>query len=391
VILIKSKTDKDKKWEIGQHSLVKHEILSKYLTTYIHILGSKWNTINIIDGFAGKGEYITGERGSPIHILDCCKEISSTNTKIKKFNCFFIEEDPVNYANLDLCLKRYSESEETNIEIDIIHWNCSFEQAMDQIFAEYKYELENQPSFFFIDPFGHSGVSFSTIRRIFRLGKSYLARPEIFLNLMVNSVNRWKDTDQNQKLLTGLFGTDTWHSEIGEICSSVPDMDFREGISLYYRKRLSDETLAKFTCRYRFRSSKTNVWLYDMIHATTHFKGLQVMKDIMYNTGVEGAFEFYGRNQKIQLSFSRNNLYTFAKISLEVEKAKRWISALVENLPGLSFDEILEIAYPFTPFVVKNIRSAVKQLEKDQLVIVERISSKRDGVKGLDKIWKKSN
>ena len=63
-------------WDKSPHTAAKHNILRKYVQAWSAILaqGSFHRRIIYIDGFAGPGEYIGGEDGSPIIVLRSLKE-----------------------------------------------------------------------------------------------------------------------------------------------------------------------------------------------------------------------------------------------------------------------------------------------------------------------------
>jgi len=53
-------------WPREPHTEAKHAILRKYLDAWLPII-TRWNgRVVYIDGFAGPGEYIGGDNGSPI-------------------------------------------------------------------------------------------------------------------------------------------------------------------------------------------------------------------------------------------------------------------------------------------------------------------------------------
>ena len=59
------------RWQLEPHTRAKHEILRRYLQAWMVILSQgRFREILYIDGFAGPGEYIGGEVGSPIIALD---------------------------------------------------------------------------------------------------------------------------------------------------------------------------------------------------------------------------------------------------------------------------------------------------------------------------------
>ena len=77
-------------WERKPHTGAKHDILRRHLNAWFPIL-TRWNErVGFIDGFAGPGEYLGGEPGSPAialkaaisHASDCrtrnCSSSSSS-------------------------------------------------------------------------------------------------------------------------------------------------------------------------------------------------------------------------------------------------------------------------------------------------------------------------
>ena len=60
-------------WPIEPHTSAKHQILRKYLDAWLPILGTYNKRIIYIDGFAGPGEYVGGEPGSPIIALEAAR------------------------------------------------------------------------------------------------------------------------------------------------------------------------------------------------------------------------------------------------------------------------------------------------------------------------------
>ena len=59
-------------WQADQHTLAKHYILKRYLEAWAPILLQRGLNKGVlyIDGFAGPGEYIGKEPGSPIIAMD---------------------------------------------------------------------------------------------------------------------------------------------------------------------------------------------------------------------------------------------------------------------------------------------------------------------------------
>ena len=87
-------------WSIEPHTEAKHAILRKYLDAWLPII-TRWNgRVVYIDGFAGPGEYIGGEDGSPIiaikavleHKLSIGAETRMLFIEADKNRCEFLKQ-----------------------------------------------------------------------------------------------------------------------------------------------------------------------------------------------------------------------------------------------------------------------------------------------------------
>ena len=67
-------------WKLDPHTLGKHLVLRAYLDAWLPILGRWRRRILFIDGFAGPGEYVDGEEGSPIIALNALCEHQSKSS-----------------------------------------------------------------------------------------------------------------------------------------------------------------------------------------------------------------------------------------------------------------------------------------------------------------------
>src|SRR5215831_18229027 len=90
---------KDTLWQLDPHTIAKHQILRKYLDAWLPILGTYNHRVVYIDGFAGPGEYLGREPGSPLIALDAA--LSHQATLAKELVFLFIEEraDRVDHLN----------------------------------------------------------------------------------------------------------------------------------------------------------------------------------------------------------------------------------------------------------------------------------------------------
>ena len=84
-------------WRLDPHTLGKHKVLREYLNQWFPIMGMTNRKILFIDGFAGPGEYLDGEPGSPIIAIDSFLEHKSRNLITAEVGFVFIEENRARY------------------------------------------------------------------------------------------------------------------------------------------------------------------------------------------------------------------------------------------------------------------------------------------------------
>lgn len=383
-IIISSIKDKDSLWELQEHSKVKHQILKAYLPTFFKITTSKhWTEFIYVDGFAGVGKYKGGELGSPLHALNLLSYQANRISRIKKIYCIFIEKNKDNFNGL---VENIDEIQYNN-KIIVRTYNDEFSNVINGILSEYHDTLSVNPSFFFIDPYGYSKVPFEINQKIFEFAdhtKRNYGRPEIFYNLMVGFMDRFMDDESKDRSITKLFGTENWKQNVTEIQRNNK-WDLRRAFSYYFRERLISETDAKYTWKYKFKNPKTNKWIYDMIYATTNFKGLKVMKDLMNKIGKKGTFEFHGRYENM----IRNQLELTDFMNIEdprQQELKKFLKNNIITNNTYDYEDLLELIYVDTPYVETDLKQCLKDLERQGFCKIKRIASKRDGIKEGDKI-----
>lgn len=357
------------KWEYREHTKVKHILLKKYLTAWIPILG-RWNPkICYFDGFAGRGEYTDGTLGSPLIALKVADELSQYFGEII---CFFIEKDADNFKNLENVLEREKSRIQNWQKIKVIKENNEFANVINEIFGYLRKEKSTlAPSFFFVDPFGFSGIPFSTIQKILENPKT-----EVFFTFMVRDIARFIQLPELEEIFNKLFGTYKWRKILNS--SEKPELAL---INLY-REQLHDIAGVKYSWPFRVCTSEKVQTLYYLLHVTNNFKGHSIMKNIMFNQSAEGNFAYLGP----QDITARTQMRLFDVHS--VEDLKKF---LLDRFKGerLSYKKIQEhVCTPWhlePPYIDKHYREALKELEKEEKIRVDRITSKtKRGLGGDD-------
>ncbi|HEY4673594.1 MAG TPA: three-Cys-motif partner protein TcmP [Nitrososphaerales archaeon] len=355
------------KWKMREHTRVKHELLSKYLDGWIRILGKYNPQLVYFDGFAGRGEYVDGQIGSPIIAMQVAEKYKDY---IESFTCIMVEANPDNFQNLKTVVER-EKGKYSKAKVSI--YNQQFANVIEQQLKQLEQKgLRSYPTFFFLDPFGFSGVPFEMVKKILSVEKT-----EVFFTFMSRDINRFLESRHHSQPLDQLFGTDEWKNMLN------PDAEKRqEALVELYRKQLSKDAGVKYIWAFRVSHTEKREPIYHLIHASNHIKALLLMKGIMYNQGAEGAFTYFGPDER-EYGKDQMRLWTFKE--LEVKKLQE---ILLQAFKGrkVSFVGIMEETW-YLPFIEKHYRLALQELYKKSVVDKIPITSKsKDGLGDKDMV-----
>jgi len=351
------------KWEYREHTRVKHELLRKYLSAWIKILGRFHRKIWFIDGFAGRGEYTdkTGEvvaLGSPLialevanGLLEYCEE-KGQQPYFDKFVCISIEKDADNYKNLQNVIEREKQRLKFKDKLEIKPLNSEFAFVIDEVLK--KVGARIAPSFFLIDPFGFSGVPFEIVKGILALRHT-----EIFFTFMTREINRFLSAENVGPILDELYKRPDWREIIKVTNWQKRDQALKD----LYIKCLLEDAKVRYAWAFRVCTDEKYQTLYYLIHATNHFDGLKIMKDIMYKQGPAGEFAYLGPRE----AQYRSQLMLFND---DVPSLERF---LLNRFKGQtkSFQEVLEETYMDTRLTDKHYKEALQNLENKGEVTIE--------------------
>lgn len=347
-------------WRYQEHTRVKHQVLQKYLGIWFVIL-SKYSNVNYFDCFGGCGAYtsdsINFEPGSPILACQAWENAKKTNNGLSIF-CF--DTDSSNLGNLKKVFADYCPNYK-----NVTFINNDYDAAMNSLLDE----LENKnmtiaPSFFFIDPFGHS-LKYDTISRIISLPQS-----EVFLNFMYNSVTRYLKLENLECNYNELFGCDDWKT-----IKNFKGKQRENHIVDLFRNQL--KKVSKFVMPYRICFPDKERTYYYLYHLSNHEKGVSIMKDCFASLN-EGRIEYLGK--------IKDQMSVFDVKSIKEEDVKELLTNCYSG-DTVAFEKIIEDQIDATPFLEKEFRSVLKQMKKEGVVSMRNVTSKTDkGLSGLDEI-----
>jgi len=271
-------------WDIPIQTKTKLAILENYLNAWATVLKETGDVLYYVDGFAGPGSYRdpkTKQRvpGSPIRAI----KIYQKHKQEKKWKY------ELRFINVEKDVNIFEELEEQTGKFKkkfyIKNLSGEFLDKIDDIIGE----IENNHTFFFIDPFGISGIDFDKLLQVFKRRKT-----EIFLNFNYNGLQRClgelknlnhkddkirnlavKTIDRvSQMLGLGIEELKSLHGLI-EI-----DPQKERWILKTYRSNLTEHKRFPYPFKNKFPGSERT--FYYLFFMTDNIVGLKIMKDIMY-------------------------------------------------------------------------------------------------------------
>ena len=255
-----------------EHAYVKHYLLEKYLSRWGYKIGSKWDTLVFIDGFAGPWgsndkEFNDASFGIAIKALrEAVEGLSKINRSVRGV-CVFVEKDPQPFAKLDEFAKK--QSTET-VRAVALHGRFADKiQAID----DYIGTVGNTPfKLVFLDQKGWAAAPMDQLKTFVR------SRPcEVLFNVMTSFLTRFVEREGMAPSYYSLFG----RSDVVDRIRALPKgTGEREQAAVdEYCKSLRE------TCGFKYVSqavimdvSKERIRYY-FVFATNSVHGIQVFKD----------------------------------------------------------------------------------------------------------------
>ena len=282
--------------QIEEHSKAKLDVLRRYIREYFDRLGTnKFRekfTLDLVDGFAGGGEFSDDGRlfaGSPLVMLE---EIQAAQSRLNmgrrkplEFDCkcHFVDVEPAHVAHLrETIVKRGFSVEGGHVDIH----TARFSDVVDGIVADI---LRRQPkagrSIFLLDQTGFSQVELSLIARIFRK----LPAAEVILTfaaeLLVNVLG------ERPELVKAVAPLDLSESDVLDLLHTKEGVGGRAAAQRVLRDHVRRYTGATFDTPFfiRPKESRRALWF---VHLSRH----PIARDVMINCHWNSfnKFEHYG-------------------------------------------------------------------------------------------------
>src|SRR6266496_3375128 len=210
--------------DLKEWSARKLSIIKKYVDGFSKILGRSFKVIYYADGFAGRGIYDNGEKGSPVLAAEASLAFQQGNLPFA-LKCINVEKDHDNFLNLAFETKRFG-----NL---VSNFEGSFEDNIDNVLTQ----ISGCPAVFFIDDFGIKGSGWESVEKVVARKNS----TDIWIRFDYKTVRRLagfytsdaKDAQGKLNTLQNLFGiTDSKYLQ-ARLNGETPEKRIDNAISLY--------------------------------------------------------------------------------------------------------------------------------------------------------------
>ena len=345
-------------WNLEAHTRGKHLVLRSYLNAWLPIMGTKNRRILFVDGFAGPGKYEGEEEGSPLIALNAFKEHNARGLITAEVRYIFIEKDPNRFDHLDSLVKDLRSTLPNNCHVDVI--KGMFDETMIEVLDEIEaQERRLAPSFVMVDPFGVSGTPMTVLERIFRNPKS-----EVYVSLMYESINRFKNTSEFPSHLDSLFGTNKWTRGV-----DIQDPENRKNFFYDLYEGQLRRAGAGHVVHFDLYESRRLV--YGIFFGTKHWKGADIMKQAIWKVAPFGDFAFIGTKSQ-QLKFG---------IAPNLDPLKEILSSHFRGKGWINIDDILQyVASDRTDYHTGQVkRDTLYPMEGDGRIEIKQGTRKRKG------------
>lgn len=344
-----------------EHKRVKSEIVSKYLLTWVNIIGPKSNELHYLDLFSGRGIYKDGLPATPLMIFN---EIEKAAIKIPwildKLHLSFFEGKKIYYDMLSMTLRQHPIYKLLKNEPIII------KQKIDTNFISNNSNLLRDRTYTFIDPFGYTDISLDLVDSV---SKHWGCDCLFYLSIsgLIRNIREPKKEESNRNFF-GDLGFERLINSIENNTTSLSEIILTE-IELILRTKNNYRVI-----KYGVEFGKMRRVSHFLVFISKHKLGYEKMRHIMIKQGYEDSSgypilrfsETLKKKQskaELKLGDRSKNLITYSNQLLE-DFGQRVIK--VESL----LEECVEKEYPLANTHIKKL---LRYLEVNDKVLISRL------------------
>lgn len=349
--------------EREEQSEVKARIVQKYFAAWANIVVGtasrfKDGKIAYIDLYAGPGRYKDGAASTPLLVL----EEAIRNERISKaLVTLFNDRDQNSSATLKNEIAALP-------GIDTLKYKPTVQcNEVGKDAEDYFNTTEIIPSFTFFDPFGYKGLSLRLVNGVI---KDWGCDCVFFFNY--NRINAGITNAKVKEHLDALFGAERANDLRKRVADASPKK--RQELILNELSNALSEMGASFVLPFRFKN-ETGRLTHHLIFVSKHFKGYEVMKDIMHKESSSeeqgvASFAYSPADESMPLLF---------ELSRPLDDLE---SMLIQEFSGrtLTMHSVYREHSVGRPYIKRHYKDALSNLEKNgKLVVRDPEAKKRRG------------
>lgn len=342
--------------ESREQSRVKAEIVEKYFDAWAGIITATQtryspgadNRIGYVDLFAGPGRYKDGAVSTPLRILQ--KAIAKP-VYAERLLAIFNDKDETNTRSLESAIDGLPDI--ANLKTRPVIWN---QEVGDQIAASFA-SINKIPILAFVDPWGYKGL---TLRLVESFLKDWGCDCIFFFNYA--RINAGLTNPFVHAHMCALFG----EARAVKLRDELTPMDprTREATIVNELALALKDFGHRYVLPFCFKNESGKRTSHHLILVTKSFKGYEVMKDIMAKSSSE---EHQGVPSFTYSPAADSRQQLLFELNRPLDDLRKM---LLDHFGGrtLSMREIYEQHSVDTPFLARNYKTVLAEMEKDGAV-----------------------
>ena len=346
--------------ERQEQSEAKARIVTKYFSAWARVImpsaqrnGGK---IAYIDLYAGPGRYKDGAASTPLLVLQTAINHTQMSQMLVSY---FNDAENNNIKTLEKEIRKLPNVE--NLKYSPIIRCGEIDDEAEQYFTQ----TQLIPAFSFVDPFGYKGLSLKIVKGVI---KDWGCDCVFFFNY--NRINAGITNNNVSRHIDALFSK----ARADKLRQTLPGRppQFREAVILEALAQEIKDLGGQYVLPFTFKNSAGTRTSHKLIFVSKSFKGYEIMKDIMAkesSTQDEGvpSFTYCPADASMPLLFS---------LAQPIGKLR---DGLQHYFAGqeVTLQEVYETHSVDTPYIKKNYREVIKQLEADDIVSAYSTKGKR--------------
>ena len=324
-----------------EQAYIKHCLLEEYLPDWAYKVGSAWNELVYVDGFAGPwqtthADFADTSFGVAIHALDQCQAGLRKRGRELKMESILVDQDKKAFSQLKTFAELQSRS---GFGVHALHGK--FIDLIGDIQALIKENTRNPFRFIFLDPKGWADIPMRGLQPFLRNRNRSC---EVLITLMTRHIIRFLDEPDRADSYNNLFGRPGVLKNLrNSAISNEPSHARVERAVREYGLSL------RLLCGFRYVSSAVILEpneesiRYFLVYATNHPRGIEVFKSAETKAAsVQDAVRYDARLRKtLQPDFFFDDAPPSSRISLRLrefyaEKARQRVLEILTSIPPQS-------------------------------------------------------